>query len=109
MIKVGRVGMEHLCCPVELGRSFGNALAVGACHQHVHVLAERSRCRHRLGDTAAEGLVVMVGEEEDRHDSTPTSLSLATSSAALATLTPAFRPGGSTVLSTLRRGAMSTP
>src|SRR5262249_29822861 len=109
MAKVGRVGVEHLCGPLELGRRFGNALALGARHQHVHVLTERSRCRHRLGDTAAEGLVVVVGEEEDRHGSTPTSLSLATSSLALASLTPAFRPGRSTVFSTLRRGAMSTP
>ena len=109
MAELGRVREQHLRCALELGGSFGDALAVGAGHQHVHVLAQGLGGAHGLGDDAAQRLVVVVGEEQDRHDSAPTSLSLATSSAALATLTPALRPGGSTVFSTLRRGAMSTP
>ncbi len=109
MAELRRVREQHLGGAVELGGGFGDALAAGAGHQHVHVLAERLGGGHGLGDVGAQRLVVVVGEQEHGHDSTPTSLSLATSSAALATLTPALRPGGSTVFSTLRRGAMSTP
>ena len=109
MAEMRGVDMQHLGRAFELGGSLGDGLAVGAGHQHVHVLAQPLGRAHGLGDGGAERLVVVVGEEQDRHDSAPTSLSLAISSAALATLTPALRPGGSTVLSTLRRGAISTP
>ena len=100
-----RIGEQHLGGAVELGGGLGDGLAVGAGHQHVHVLAERLGGGHGLGGGGAERLVVVVGDEKDGHDSAPASLSLAISSAALATLTPALRPGGSTVFSTLRRGA----
>ena len=98
MAEVGSVREQHLRCALELGGSFGDGLAIGAGHQHVHVLAQGLGGAHGLGDDAAQRLVVVVGEEQDRHDSAPASLSLAMSSAALATLTPALRPGGSTVL-----------
>ena len=52
--------------------------------------------------------VVVIGDEQHPHTSTPISLSLATSSAAFASFTPALRPGGSTVFSTFRRGLGST-
>ena len=109
MAEVGSIRKQHLRCALELGGGFGNALAIGAGHQHVHVLAQGLGGAHGLGDDAAQRLVVVVGEEQNRHDSAPTSLSLAMSSAALATLTPALRPGGSTVFSTLRRGLTSMP
>ena len=109
MAEVGRVGEEHLGGAVELGGGLGDGLAAGTGDQHVHVAAQRLGGAHGLGDGGAERLVVVVGEKKDRHDSAPTSFSLAMSSAALATLTPALRPGGSTVLSTLSRGATSTP
>ena len=42
----------------------------------MHVAAERLGGGHGLGDGGAERLVVVVGEEEDGHDSTPASLEL---------------------------------
>ena len=54
--------------------------------------------------------VLVVGEEQGRHQITPASFfSLATSSSTEVTLAPALRPGGSVVLSTFRRGETSTP
>ena len=55
------------------------------------------------------GGIVVFGDEEDSHQIAPASLSLATSSAGEPTLMPARRFGGSSVLTTLRRGAVSTP
>ena len=50
------------------------------------------------------------GNQKNGHQITPaSSLSFAISSATLATLTPALRPCGSTVLTTVRRGVTSTP
>ena len=54
--------------------------------------------------------VVVLGEDQDGHQSTPASvLSLAISSSTEPTLTPALRVAGSTVFSTFSRGATSTP
>src|SRR5689334_21010291 len=109
MAKLRRVRKQHLGRAIELGCLFGDRLAIPAGHQHVHILPHGLGGAQSLGDVWAQRLVVVVGEEQNRHASVPTSFSLAISSAALATLTPALRPGGSTVFITLRRGAMSMP
>ncbi len=65
---------------------------------------------HGLGGRLVQGAVQNLGKEQDRHQITPaSSLSLATSSAAEATLAPALRTGGAAVFKILRRGAISTP
>ena len=105
-----RVGEQNLGCAVELGGASATALAVGAGDQHMHVLAQRLGGAHGLGDGRRRAPCCRARPARRTvMTSAPASFSLATSSAALATLTPALRPGGSTVLSTLRRGAMSTP
>ena len=54
--------------------------------------------------------IVVVGDDEHGHQITPASVfSLATSSAAVSTLTPATRLGGSVTFSTFRCPARSTP
>ena len=103
------IGIEHLGRAIELGGGLGHRLAVGTGHQHVDVLAQRPGGGHGLGDGRRQRLVVVLRQQKSGHDNAPASFSLATSSAALATLTPALRPGGSTVFTTLRRGAISTP
>ncbi len=109
MAEMGCVGVEHLGGAIELGGGLRDGLGVRAGNEHVHVLAQRLGGTHGLGDPGAQRLVVVVGQEQRRHESAPVSLSLAISSAAFATFTPALRPGGSTVFRTLRRGAGSTP
>ena len=68
--------MQHLGGAVELGGGLGDGLAVGAGDQHVHVLAQRLGGAHGLGDGGAQRLVVVIGEEQDGHDSAPDLLEL---------------------------------
>ena len=103
------VGMQHLGHAFEFGRRLGDRFRVGAGHQHVHGLPDRLGGAHGLGDRRRERFIVVLGDNKNVHESAPASFSLATSSAAFATLMPALRPGGSTVLITLSRGATSTP
>ena len=78
--------------------------------QHMDVAAERLGGGQRLVGGVLERGVVVFGKQQRGHQSTPASfLSLATSSATMPTLMPALRPGGSVVLSTFRRGVISTP
>ena len=72
--------------------------------------AQLFRRRQRLGGCFVERAAMNFGKEQGRHQITPASFfSLATSSAAVSTLTPAVRLAGSSTCSTVRRGAMSTP
>ena len=103
------LGEQHLAHAVELGRRLGRAPGVLAGDEHMHLAAQRLRCRQRLGGGVLEGLIVVFGNQQRRHQITPASLSLPTSSATDPTLAPAWRPGGSLVFTTLRRGATSTP
>ena len=105
---VGHAHFGHAC---ELsGRRRGGA-DVLAGDQHIDRTAELER-----GGERARGRVVQLaagdlGQKKGRHRQiTPaSSCSLATSSATDLTLTPALRPAGSAVFSTLRRGETSTP
>ncbi len=87
----------------------GDGLGVMAGDQDMHGRAEVLGGAQGLAGGLVEALVVVLGEQQRGHQITPAVLSLETSSAALATLTPAERPAGSAVFSTLSRGAMSTP
>src|SRR5581483_5102427 len=100
----------HLGNAIELRRRLGHAAAIGARHQHMHLAAELLRRAKRLGRGVAQGPVVVFGKKERGHHSTPASFfSLPTRSTTEATLMPLLRRAGSTVLSTSRRGAVSTP
>ena len=103
--------MEHLLHALERGRLGRRGLRVLAGHQHMHVRAELACGGQRLAGGVLQGLIVVLGDEEDGHRQiTPASFfSLSTSSAIDFTRWPACRCGGSVVLSTLRRGATSTP
>lgn len=97
---------------VALGTGrLGSRSAAAPCHQHMHFAADFlgsrdgvKRARFNLG-------IVVFSNNEDSHSySTFASfLSLATSSAAFATLMPAVRLAGSATFSVFRRGATSTP
>ena len=110
MLVAVAVGKQNFRNAVELGGGFGDGPAAFAGDQHMHVAAERLGSGQRLVGRILERLVVVLGEQERGHDSTPTSfLSLSTSSPTVFTFTPALRPGGSVVLITSNRGATSTP
>jgi isochorismate synthase len=85
----------------------GGGIVAG--HQHMHLASHLGRGGQRLVGCVLDGGIVVFCNEEDRHQSAPASLSLATSSAGEPTLMPARRFGGSSVLTSLRRGVMSTP
>src|SRR5437879_2046529 len=97
------VGEQHLLDAVELGGRVGHSLRVFAGDEDVHVAAERLCGGQRLVGGILERLVVVFGEQQRGHPITPASLSLPTSSAGEATLTPDLRPAGSTVLTTSSR------
>ena len=82
----------------------------GASHQQMH-FAEASHSRQRFGNRISGKLATIhIGQKENSHQITPaSSLSFAISSSTEATLTPAFRPAGSEVFTTVRRGVTSTP
>ena len=79
--------------------------------QHIDGRAELDRRSQRACGHVAQGAASDLGQKKGRHDQiTPaSSCSLATSSATVFTFTPALRPPGSAVFSTLSRGATSTP
>ena len=106
----GALDVDHLRDAVELGRRLGDGAGVLAGDEHVDVAAHRLRGGDGLGGGVVEMRVVVLGENENGHQSTPASvLSLAISSSTEPTFTPALRVAGSAVLTTFRRGVTSTP
>ena len=101
---------QHLADPVKLCGRGRRACAIAAGDQHVNLGTERQGGRQRLGGRVFQAGIVMLGDQKGRHHSIPASFfSLPTSSATEPTLPPALRAGGSAVLSTSSRGAVSTP
>ena len=103
------VGKQDLTYAFQFGSCLGDRFRIGPRHQHMHRLPDRRGGAHGFGDRRRERFIVVFGDNKNVHESAPASFSLATSSAAFATLMPALRPGGSTVLITLSRCAISTP
>src|SRR5271170_690150 len=102
---------SHFRHALELSGHRGGGGDVLAGDKHVDRTSELER-----GGERARGRVVQLsacdfGQKKGRHRQiTPaSSWSLPTSSATDLTLTPALRPAGSEVFSTLRRGETSTP
>ena len=109
--KSSRIGHQHFSHASKGTGRLGSRSAAAPCHQHMHFAADFlgsrdgvKRARFNLG-------IVVFSNNEDSHSySTFASfLSLATSSAAFATLMPAVRLAGSATFSVFRRGATSTP
>ena len=106
------LGDQHLLDAGEPGRGLGRRLGAlaAAGDQHMHVAAQLGRGGQRLVGGVLQGVVVVFGNQQRRHQSTPASvLSFDTSSATSFTLTPPLRPGGSDVLRISRCGVRSTP
>ena len=77
-------------------------------------IQQLARHDHRAGGDGGErrvldAVVVVFDPDQHAHFATPSALSLPTSSSTSATLTPAWRLAGSVTLTTVRRGATSTP
>ncbi len=99
------LGEQHLAHPGDLAGLIGRRPRTLAQHQDVDVRGKGGGRRHSLVGGVAQVGAVVVGDDENDHQSTPASVfSLATSSAALSTLIPAWRLGGSATLSTFRCG-----
>src|ERR1051326_2959158 len=82
----------------------------GARHEQDEIAADLLGRRHGMEGGRLQTGIVMLGDQQERHQITLASLrSLSTSSATLFTLTPAWRFGGSPTLSVFRRGLGSTP
>ena len=96
-----RIGNQHLGHAVELGGFIGHCRAIAARHENVNVGTHFLGCRDGLRGRRSESLVGVLGENQNRHQSTPASVfSFCTSSATSATFTPPFRCGGSAVFRT---------
>src|SRR6202011_4594893 len=109
---VGRiVGEQHLAHPGDGRRGLGDRAAVLSGHQNVDVFAgDLPRGGYGVEGRRLERVVVVLGDDESGHQITRASvLSLSTSSATEPTLRPPSRFGGSSTLSTVRRGVASTP
>src|SRR5690606_31063304 len=104
------VGKQDLRYALELRGRFRDRPASAAGDENMDIVAQCAGGGQRLRSRAVERFVVVLGDQERGHYSTPASLrSLSTSSSTEATFTPPLRPAGSLVLSTFRRGATSTP
>ena len=90
------VGDPHLATPLDPSGRLGSGGATGARHQDMDFAASLAAAATVLRVAALEGGVVVFGDDEmDISDHPASFLSLLTSSATSATLTPALRLGGS--------------
>ncbi len=107
----GCIGNPDLADPLHLGSLLGNGGTIGAGYQNLHLTANFGRSGQGIESGSLEMLVVVFGNNEDGHDQITLAsfLSLLTSSATSATLTPALRLGGSETFRVVRRGVTSTP
>ena len=107
----GIVGEQHLSRSGDLGGGLGNRAAILAGHQNVDLTGGDFVCsRNRVEGRRLQRPVVMFGDDQGSHQITRASVfSLSTSSVTEPTLWPPWRFGGSSTLSTVRRGVTSTP
>src|SRR5690606_40327356 len=104
----GVVGDMHLAHPGDAGGFFSYAIDARTGDEQMDFAELRGGGDHRERGVL-DGAAVMFDPNERFHECTPIAFSLATSSSTSATLTPAERTGGSDTLTTLTRGAVSTP
>ena len=104
------LGGQHLRNRWQLGSGSSGGAGGATRDQHMHI-AKLGGSRHRAAGWLRKRAVLMIGKNKHRHGQiTFASLrSLSTSSATDPTFLPAWRLGGSSTFSTVRRGAGSTP
>ncbi len=106
----GTVDVQHLGDTDNLPCGHGGGARIAAGHQHVHIGVDGGSSRHGIKNDGNDCRIVVIGDDENSHQMTPTSFfSLLTSSATVSTLIPPSRCDGSVTFSVVRRGAMSTP
>ena len=108
VIEGGVVGDMHLADACNLRGFLGHRIDARTGDEQMDFAKLRRGGDHRERGVL-DGLAVMFDPNERFHECTPIAFSLATSSSTSATLTPAERTGGSETLTTLTRGAVSTP
>src|SRR5436309_408676 len=111
---IARPPETTILAPESSGRadftSFWSTKRTLAGDQYVDVARQLLGGGDDLVGVVLQGRVVVVGDDENGHQSTPASFfSFMTRSAADSTLMPPARFGGSVTLTTFRRGAVSTP
>src|SRR5215471_9259934 len=111
MVIGGIVCEQHLANPSDAGGGLRHRVTVFAGDQNVDLLAgDLLGGGNGVKGRGLERAVVVLGDDEGSHQITRASvLSLSTSSATEPTLWPPWRFGGSSTLSTTRRGVTSTP
>ena len=108
MFEMCRVGDMDFADSGDLRRRLGNGSDSGADDQQVgfaKLLRGRNRGQRRILDLGA----VVLDQNQSLHCATPRAFNLSISSSTDATLSPAWRLGGSATFSTSSRRVMSTP
>src|SRR5512145_626809 len=105
-----RIGVEDLLYSGDLGGGFRSLPRIMAGDEDMDLRAELLRRCDGVEGRLLEGLVVVLGEDQDSHQITFASLrNFSTSAFTSATFTPALRLEGSTTFNVDRRGETSTP
>src|SRR5690606_2957411 len=110
-VRISRIaGEQDLFDPGDLRRRLRRGLRVFARAGDERVdRPEPAGRTHGRQRRVADGAGFVFDQDQRRHATTPSVLSFATSSSTEATFTPAWRTGGSSTFSTVRRGVTSTP
>ena len=112
------LGEQHLAHALELGSGLGGGLGALAGDQHVDVGADLEGGRQRLGGLVGEVCVVVFGNQQSGHACLPFPLILKHAGFVLQLvdqlgdrlhLDAGLAAAGSSVFSTLSRGARSAP
>ena len=92
MLVLWRLGVQHLCDPIDPRRSLSRSDAIQAGDQDMDVPAQQMGRGDGFGRGVLQGRVVVIGQYQARHWKTPASVfSLLTNSATELTFTPALR------------------
>src|SRR5690606_13928152 len=106
----GVVRHQHLADAGDLGGGLGGGAAILAGHQDVDVTADGLGRGNGVEGSGVKCVVAVLSNHQNAHQITFASFfSLSTSCATSATLMPALRSAGGSTLSSLVRGATSTP
>ena len=107
---IGVIGKQNLGNALKFCSRISGGASIVSGNQHMNLMTKCKCSSQRFGCGILERDRIVIGEKKGSHQKTPASvLSFETSSATEPTLTPALRPAGSIVVTTLRRGATSTP
>ena len=71
VVKPRRVGMQHLGHADNLRGGLRGSSGLGTGHQHMHIAAAGQGRSHGVEGGAADGRVVVFGDDEDAHFKSP--------------------------------------